>query len=110
VNTKLASWFTAGQSWSIKEIDQSPLSCIFNSQETQNPNLHTPHLLNSSHKSNQSTTDKQTIFEMNFIEDIEEAVEDVRYYEQEDEIEEDDADIQRIEDEQVFEDYWREEE
>jgi virulence-associated protein VapD len=37
---------------------------------------------------------------MNFIEDIEEAVEDVRYYEQED-----DADIQRIEDEQVFEDY-----
>jgi hypothetical protein len=77
----------------------------FNSQETQNPNLRTPHLLNSNHISNQSTTDKQTIIEMNFIEDIEEAVEDARYYEQEDEIEEDDADIQRIEDEHVFEDY-----
>lgn len=47
---------------------------------------------------------------MDFVEDIEEAVEDVRYYEQEDEIEEDEADIQRIEDERVFEDYWREEE
>jgi len=48
---------------------------------------------------------------MDFIEDIEEAVEDVRYDEQEDEIVEDEADIQRIEDEQEFDgyrDYWRE--
>ena len=48
---------------------------------------------------------------MDFIEDIEEAVEDVRYDQQEDEIVEDEADIQRIEDEQEFEgyrDYWRE--
>jgi hypothetical protein len=42
---------------------------------------------------------------MNFIEDIEEAVEDVRYDEQEDEIVEDEADIQRIEDEQEFDGY-----
>jgi hypothetical protein len=42
---------------------------------------------------------------MDFIEDIEEAVEDVRYDQQEDEIVEDEADIQRIEDEQEFEGY-----